>query len=552
MNQDLKFDQLKITISSEKITEIITDILKDISYICEKENIEFFAYGEILRHAVHYHQLLPYGGDELYEVGFLRDDYERFIKTAPNYAKERGFQLETHPIWDLKKKYRAHLTRMVKKHTDELNGMKVENAYFIDLCPFDKVPESVDTYSGFARVMQRASRKLEHITDCRYFIEGGFVHENKHGKKFRSYLYQNLFYRGKNSKKAYDKMQEKAKRYQDSDSQTYQRVIMGRTAAVTEQQLHPLRYVLLGDIEIPIPNDFSPWTEIFKDEHKERIEQIQKIDLMLLKEFDRVCREIGVGYFLCGGSMLGYVRHGGFIPWDDDVDCGMMREDYEKFLAHANKYLDQKKYFLQTRESDPSIPYLFSKIRMNHTTYITEYNKDRAYHKGICLDIFPFDYIPEGKKEQKDFFVKVKHYARQHHFIANRQKGNPPASDVPKTARDRWYRFLGASHRRIFRLFPLKVTQKRYDRFVTQYNAKAKDMGLTTVGSFVPTYTWAKVDTLKPYKTIDFEGVQAMVPNKPEIFLEMQYGDFMTPPPSHLQIGHELIEWSADWDKIAE
>ena len=87
---------------------------------------------------------------------------------------------------------------------------------------------------------------------------------------------------------------------------------------------------------------------------------------------------------------------------------------------------------------------------------------------------------------------------------------------------------------------------------MTQYNAKAKDMGLTTVGSFVPTYTWAKVDTLKPYKTIDFEGVQAMVPNKPEIFLEMQYGDFMTPPPSHLQIGHELIEWSADWDKIAE
>ena len=248
--------------------------------------------------------------------------------------------------------------------------------------------------------------------------------------------------------------------------------------------------------------------------------------------------------------MLGYVRHGGFIPWDDDVDCGMMREDYEKFLANADKYLDHDRFFLQTRESDPTIPYLFSKIRVNHTTYITEYNKDRAYHKGICLDLFPFDYIPEGKKEQKDFFVKVKHYARQHHFIANRQKADPPKSDVPKTARDRWYRFLGASHRRLFRLFPLKVTQNRYDRFVTQYNAKAKDMGLSMVGSFVPTYTWAKVDTLKPYKTVDFEGVQAMVPNKPEIFLEMQYGDYMTPPPSHLQIGHDLIEWSADWKKL--
>ena len=544
------FDRIQVTIQSEEITQIVADLLKDIDYICEKENIEYFVYGTILRHAVHYQALLPQSGEPIYEVGFLREDYERFIKVMSSYAKERDFLIDMHPTWDPGQKYHCRIIRIGREVTIDTDVLSMTNEYFIRLSPFDKVPESVDTYSGFLRVMKRANNRLRNINDCRYFVEGRVVDKNKYGKKYRQFLWQNIRYRGRSSARAFENMQQKAQRYNDSDSRTYQRVVVGKTAKITEEQLHPLKKIPFGDMMIPIPHDFTPWTEIFKDEHKEQIEQIQKIDLMLLKEFDRVCRRIGVGYFICGGSMLGYVRHGGFIPWDDDVDCGMMREDYNKFLAEAGKYLDTDKFFLQTRQSDPTIPYLFSKIRMNHTLYVTEYNRNRKFHKGICLDIFPFDYIPEDEKEQRNFMVEVKRHARRHHFIANRQKGDPPPEDVPKTARDRWYRFLGAAHRKLFRLIPLSVTQKQYDRFVTQYNGKAKELGLTMVGSFVPTYTWAKVDTLKPYKTIDFEGVQAMVPNKPEVFLEMQYGDYMTPPPSHLQIGHDLVEWSADWEKL--
>ena len=91
-------------------------------------------------------------------------------------------------------------------------------------------------------------------------------------------------------------------------------------------------------------------------------------------------------------------------PWDDDVDVAMLRADYDRFLSEAPNLLG-KEFFLQIRETDPTIPYLFSKIRLNGTEYCTEYNKDRAYHKGICLDIFPFDYVPNDLKE-RELFVK--------------------------------------------------------------------------------------------------------------------------------------------------
>ena len=101
-------------------------------------------------------------------------------------------------------------------------------------------------------------------------------------------------------------------------------------------------------------------------------------------------------------------------------------------------------------------------------------------------------------------------------------------------------------HRKLFRSFPLEITQRNYDRFVQQYNSRAKELDLHTVASFVPTYTWADLETLLPYRDTEFEGVPAMVANKPEVFLEMQYGDYKSRPLPHKQLGHDLVEWSVD------
>ena len=92
-----------------------------------------------------------------------------------------------------------------------------------------------------------------------------------------------------------------------------------------------------------------------------RLRGLQLVELEILLEVDRVCRENGIEYFLDGGTAVGAVRHGGFIPWDDDVDIGMTRENYEKFLEIAPEKL-KNDYFLQTRKTDKKAPYMYAKV----------------------------------------------------------------------------------------------------------------------------------------------------------------------------------------------
>lgn len=123
----------------------------------------------------------------------------------------------------------------------------------------------------------------------------------------------------------------------------------------------------------------------------------------LLCEFDRVCRSLDIPYILFAGTLLGAVRHGGFIPWDDDLDVIMLREDYERFLAHANEQLDRDKFFLQA-EFSQHWPLFFSKLRLNGTTCLEKFHpKDPEMHQGVYIDIFPCDRAkasPLGRKLQ--------------------------------------------------------------------------------------------------------------------------------------------------------
>ena len=112
---------------------------------------------------------------------------------------------------------------------------------------------------------------------------------------------------------------------------------------------------------------------------------------LLLREFDRVCTVLDISYFLYAGTLLGAVRHKGFIPWDDDLDVLMPREDYERFLREAPAVLDGDTFFLQGEFSD-HWPMFFSKLRLNNTACLEKYYpKDPACHQGVYMDIFPCD-----------------------------------------------------------------------------------------------------------------------------------------------------------------
>ncbi len=113
--------------------------------------------------------------------------------------------------------------------------------------------------------------------------------------------------------------------------------------------------------------------------------------LDLLNEFDRVCKILDIPYILFAGTMLGAVRHKGFIPWDDDLDVLMLRDDYERFLEQAPEVIEEEKFFLQ-KEFSEHWPMFFSKLRLNGTTCLEKFHpKDNQIHQGIYIDIFPCD-----------------------------------------------------------------------------------------------------------------------------------------------------------------
>lgn len=110
----------------------------------------------------------------------------------------------------------------------------------------------------------------------------------------------------------------------------------------------------------------------------------------LLLEFDRVARLLKTPYYLFAGTLLGAVRHRGFIPWDDDLDIMMKREDYERFLREAPPLVGER-FFLQGEFSE-HFPMFFSKLRMNGTACLEKYHpKDKDSHQGVYMDIFPCD-----------------------------------------------------------------------------------------------------------------------------------------------------------------
>lgn len=134
------------------------------------------------------------------------------------------------------------------------------------------------------------------------------------------------------------------------------------------------------------------------------LKKLKEVELSILIDFDQLCKEHNIKYFLAYGTLIGAVRHHGFIPWDDDVDVVMLREEYDKFLSVASKYLDQKKYFLQNYKTDAHFYYLYSKIRLNHSTF-KEVNNSNEMHNGIFIDLFPLDTVSESRLAA--LFVKV-------------------------------------------------------------------------------------------------------------------------------------------------
>lgn len=141
--------------------------------------------------------------------------------------------------------------------------------------------------------------------------------------------------------------------------------------------------------------------------NKEQLEIIQNKEFKMLHELNKICRKHNIKYTLAGGTLLGAIRHNGFIPWDDDVDVYMLREDYQKFREVVSTELSDE-YFYQSNETDPNYYYLYDKIRMNDTIFEEASLANYDIHQGVYIDIFPVDYTLSNKKIANAQYKKYK------------------------------------------------------------------------------------------------------------------------------------------------
>ena len=133
--------------------------------------------------------------------------------------------------------------------------------------------------------------------------------------------------------------------------------------------------------------------------------RVHEANLKLLKEIDRICRKYKIKYMIDSGTLLGAVRHQGFIPWDDDADIAMLREEYEKFRKVADE-LDPSICYFQDHDTDPEYRWGYGKLRRTGTTYVRVGQEHLKCKTGVFIDVFPMDDIPHSTIGQmlNDFY----------------------------------------------------------------------------------------------------------------------------------------------------
>lgn len=242
---------------------------------------------------------------------------------------------------------------------------------------------------------------------------------------------------------------------------------------------------------------------------------VQLTQLELLSEVDRVCRKCGINYQIIAGTLLGAVRHGGYIPWDDDADVAFLRNEYEKFREACETDLDVAKFYFQDHRNTPGYRWGYGKLRRKGTEFIRLNQEHMPYEQGIFIDIFPIDNIPDN------IFLRRIHCFRCFLY----RKAFWSAAGV-KTAK-------GLEHivYQLMRRIPDKWLYLSFDRFVRKSNKH--DSGWARILTF-PTPTkdlgyrrkWA-------YKSseYDFEGVKLLGIAEYDEYLTFKYGDYMTLPP---------------------
>ena len=254
------------------------------------------------------------------------------------------------------------------------------------------------------------------------------------------------------------------------------------------------------------------------------LNKLHKVHQEILDEFDRICKKNNLTYFLLGGTYIGALRHSGFIPWDDDVDVGMPRTDYEKFIE-LSKEIDSK-YYLDCFETNPNYFFPFAKLKKNNTIFDEEVTHHLDNHKGIYIDIFPLDNVNEKNSS-----------LRMHAVIAKAITDTMLCKNKVKKIKDALHPVISFC----FLMFPKKYLMKKQKKIVMYCkDDNSKYMCDIAFGYGVWKELIERCHVI-PTREILFSGKKYSCMHD-DTFLKNIYGDYMEIPPIEKRKSHKPLK----------
>lgn len=256
----------------------------------------------------------------------------------------------------------------------------------------------------------------------------------------------------------------------------------------------------------------------------EQLKQLQAIQLDMLKEVKRVCEKHNIQYSLIGGTLLGAIRHKGYIPWDDDADIGMLRADYEKFRVVCGKELDSEKYYFQDDRNTEGYRWGYGKIRRKNTIFLRENQRHLKFGQEVFIDIFPLDFAPDNMLSRRIHMF--------HCFCIRKALWSPVGMITEKNDLKRW----------IYKILSRVPKEKIYKHYYKYMNSR----GITN------TVRLNLFPTRRPYGfpisffteliEVEFEGEHFPGSAYFDEYLRIKYDDYMQLPQVEERKVHPVVE----------
>ncbi len=248
----------------------------------------------------------------------------------------------------------------------------------------------------------------------------------------------------------------------------------------------------------------------------ETLRKLQLVELELLQEVDRICKKCDIHYAIIAGTLLGAVRHGGFIPWDDDADVALLRPEYEKFRKACMTELDTEKFYFQDHRYTPGYRWGYGKLRKMGTVLLKEHQDHMPYEQGVYIDVFPLDDVPEN------YIKRIFH--NFHCFCIRKVLWSTLGKYAnPNPIIRKWYSLLGK--------IPEQKVFNYLQRFWERGNREnSKWVRILTFPTPNKSYGYLK-RWYAECEDIEFEKIKFPGIKDYDEYLSFKFGDYMTFPP---------------------